>query len=104
VGFFLFRRGLGAPFEIALYLGAVPLSVVAAVLLIVTLRTARSPVRWVAAALVAGSAALLPLLPVIAEPVGLSTELYRGLLLLGIGAFVAATVLFALPLRESPSS
>ena len=102
-GVFFFRPALGAPFEIALFLVAVPISVLAAALLILTLRTTRTRTRWVAAALVAGSAALLPLIPVAAEPVGLSGEAYRGLFVLGIGAFVAATVLFALPVRTSPT-
>ena len=100
---------IGAGF---LYIIAVPLSVAAALTLILTVlaaspgtgsspRATKPPVRWSAAALAAVSAVLLPVTFVLGSTDSMTRDVLRGLLFSGVGAFVVATVLFAMPAKRS---
>ena len=83
-----------------LYFVAVPLSLVAAVVLALTLRRARSPARWTAAGLAVGSALLLLLIPVLGTVGAGPDYAIRGLYFVGVAGFIAATALFARPARD----
>ena len=113
VGLVLFTpRDDGVPIGAGLLvIVAVPLSVAASVIMILSLRTAtlrrhqaagptKTPTRWIAAALAALSALLLPVLFVLGSTDSLGRDLSKGLLFLGVGAFVTATVLFAMPAKN----
>ena len=99
-GLLVFPPGGSVPLGVVgLYALAVPPSIASAVVQFLMLRRTRTPARSTAVALAAGSAVLLPCVPVLATAGSLPDALLRGLFFLGVGASVASAVLFALPAR-----